>query len=128
MSLNHKKELVEIAKSVCRQLRINSTDAEKLFWEEVRNRRFENKKFYRQYSFFYDLTGIESFFIADFYCHEEKLIIEIDGKVHNYKLKEDEMRTKILNMLGLKVIRFRNEQIIDHLGEVLKKIKVEFAN
>ena len=40
MSLNHKKELVEVAKSVCRQLRINSTDAEKLFWEAVRNKKF----------------------------------------------------------------------------------------
>ena len=112
MSLNHKKQLIEVAKLICRQLRTNSTEAEKLFWEEVRNRKIDNKKFYRQYPFFYDLTGTESFFIADFYCHEEKIIIEIDGEVHNYRLEEDEKRTRILNLLGVKVIRFNNEQII----------------
>lgn len=127
MSLNHKKELVKIAKVICRELRITSTAAEKLFWEEVRNRRL-GKKFYRQYPFFYDLTGIESFFIADFYCHEEKLIIEIDGEVHKYRLKEDEKRTKILNLLGLKVLRFNNERIINKLDEVLIKLKDEFDN
>jgi very-short-patch-repair endonuclease len=117
-----------LQKKVSRQLRSNSTEAEKLFWEEVRNRKIDNKKFYRQYPFFYDLTGTESFIIADFYCHEERLVIELDGKVHNYKVKDDEIRTKILNMLGLKVIRFRNEQIINNLDEVLNKIKDEFDN
>ena len=64
MSLNHKKELVEIAKTVCRKLRNNSTEAEKLFWAEVRNNKFDNKKFYRQYPFYYDITGRESFFCS----------------------------------------------------------------
>ena len=61
MSLNHKKQLIEVAKLICRQLRTNSTEAEKMFWEAVRNNKFENRKFYRQHPFFYDLTGTESF-------------------------------------------------------------------
>ena len=126
MSLNRKRELVEIAKNVCRELRKNSTEAEKLFWEEVRNRRLENKKFYRQYPLFYDLTGTESFFVADFYCYTEKIIIELDGKYHMYKIKADEKRTEILNMLGVKVLRFNNEQIFNNLDEVLTKIRNEF--
>ena len=128
MSLNHEKELVEIAKTVCRKLRNNSTEAEKLFWAEVRNNKFDNKKFYRQYPFYYDITGRESFFVADFYCHKERLIIELDGKVHQYRLIDDNKRTEILNLLGLKVIRFNNDEIVNKLNEVLMKIKNEFEN
>jgi len=128
MSLNHKKELVEIAKIVCRNLRNNSTEAEKLFWAEVRNNKFDNKKFYRQYPFYYDIMGRESFFVADFYCHKERLIIELDGKVHQYSLKDDNKRTEILNLLGLKVIRFNNDEIVNKLNEVLTKIKNEFIS
>jgi very-short-patch-repair endonuclease len=94
MSLNSKNQLIQIAKTVCRELRKNQTEAEELFWETVRDRKYHDKKFYRQYPIFYDLNGIESFFITDFYCHKEKLIIELDGKIHQYRLEEDkkEMR------------------------------------
>lgn len=123
MSLNKKRELREIAKTFCRQLRKNSTEAEKIFWEIVRDRKFRNKKFYRQYPIFYDLLGTESFFIADFYCLEEKIIIELDGEIHKYKLRDDEKRTEILNQLGLRVIRFSNEEIIYDLSDTLQKLK-----
>jgi len=127
MSLNHKKELVEIAKNMCRELRNNTTETEKLFWETARNKKFENKKFYRQFPFFYDLTGRESFFIADFYCYEERLIIELVGKIHQYKLVADKKRTEILNLLDLKIIRFNNDEIKYKVDEVLMKIKNEFS-
>ncbi|MGB5529070.1 MAG: endonuclease domain-containing protein [Ignavibacteriaceae bacterium] len=127
MSLNNKAKLVELAKVVCRELRKDSTDAERLFWDAVRNKKLGRKKFYRQYPIFHDLTGKESFFIADFYCHEEKLIIELDGKYHQYRLKEDKERTKILNHLGLKVIRFKNEEVIQDLNGVISKIKQELG-
>jgi very-short-patch-repair endonuclease len=123
MSLNIKRELVEVAKVVCRDLRKNSTNAEKLLWQAVRNKKFEGRKFLRQHPFFHDITGKETFFVADFYCHEEKLIIELDGKYHKYRLKEDEKRTEILNYLGVRVMRFRNEDVILDLNDVLKKVK-----
>ena len=123
MSLDNKTKLVEIAKLVCRDLRKKSTEAEKIFWEAVRNQKFEGKKFYRQYVFFHDITGKETFFVTDFFCFDEKLIIELDGNYHQYRLKEDEERTKILNHLGLKVIRFSNDEIINDLNGVLIKIK-----
>ncbi len=119
MSLNNKKKLVEVAKIVCRDLRKNSTKAERIFWEQVRNRRFCGKKFYRQYPIFHDITGKETFFIADFFCFEEKLIVDMDGRYHQYRLKEDEERTKILNQLGLNVIRFTNDEIENDLENVL---------
>jgi very-short-patch-repair endonuclease len=124
MSLSNKHRLVEITKVVCRELRKNSTIAERLFWEAVRNKKL-GKKFYRQYPIFHDITGKETFFIADFYCHQEKLIIELDGKCHQYRLKEDKERTKILNYLGMRVIRFNNDEVINDLKNVLSKINRE---
>jgi len=126
MSLNRKRELVEVAKVVCRDLRKNSTKAEKIFWEAVRNKRFIGKKFYRQYPLFYDITGKESFFIADFYCHQEKLVVELDGVIHIYRFKEDKEREQILNYLGLNVIRFRNDEVLNGLDKVLSDLKVRF--
>lgn len=126
MSLNNKRKLVEVAKSMCRELRQNSTESERLLWESVRAKKL-GKKFYRQYPIFHDLTGKETFFVSDFYCHEMKLIIELDGKYHQYRLKADKERTKILNHLGLKVIRFKNEEVINYLDGVVVKIKKEFG-
>jgi very-short-patch-repair endonuclease len=126
MSLINKKKLVDVAKVVCRGLRKNSTEAEREFWEAVRTKKL-GKKFYRQFLFFHDITGKETFFVADFYCHEEKLIVELDGKYHQYRLKEDKERTKILNYLGLRVIRFRNEEVINDLSGVVMKIEKEMG-
>jgi very-short-patch-repair endonuclease len=123
MSLNKKSGLVEIAKVVCRDLRRNETEVEKIFWEAVRSKKLYGKKFYRQYPFFYDITGKETFFVADFFCFEEKLIIELDGKYHKYRLAEDENRTEILNSLGIKLIRFANEEILNNLNDVLFTIR-----
>ena len=123
MSLNNKTKLVEIAKVICRELRNNSTKAEKKFWDMVRNKKLNGKKFYRQYPFFHDITGKETFFIADFFCYEEKLIIELDGKYHKYRLKEDKERIKILNHLGLRLIRFSNDDIMNDLNGVIIKVK-----
>jgi len=127
MSLNRKKELRDIAKVVCRDLRKNSTTAEKIFWEAVRNKSFIGKKFYRQYPLFYDITGRESFFVADFYCHEEKLVIELDGRYHKYRLRKDKKRTEILNYLNLKILRFKNDDVINNLNDVLTKVKINFS-
>jgi very-short-patch-repair endonuclease len=127
LSLNNKKKLVEIAKTICRELRTNSTEAEGILWEALRNKKLGEKKFYRQYPIYHDITGRETFFVADFYCHERKLIIELDGKYHQHKLKADKERTIILNYLGLKVIRFRNEEVVIDLKGVINKIKRELG-
>ena len=128
MSLNKKNELSEIAKTFCRELRKNSTEAEQILWNVIRNRKLEGRKFLRQHPLYYDITGKESFFVADFYCHDERLIIELDGEYHKYRLKEDEQRTKILNYMGLRVIRIRNENIINILDKVIVDIITNFNN
>lgn len=122
MSLNQKIKLVEVAKVVCRELRRNETSAEEVLWGAIRNKNLSGKKFYRQHPIFYDITGKETFFVADFYSFSEKLVIELDGRYHKYRLKEDKYRTDILNSLGLKVIRFKNEEVLNNLDEVLLKI------
>jgi len=126
MSLNRKSQLVQVAKKVCRDLRKNQTEAEKLFWKVVHDRKFNGKKFYRQYPIFHDISGRETFFVADFYCYSEKLVIELDGNIHQYKLKEDNLRTEIINQLGIKVIRFKNKEIISDIEKVLKEIEKYF--
>ena len=128
MSLNKKNELSEIAKTFCRELRKNSTEAEQILWNVIRNRKLEGRKFLRQHPLYYDITGKESFFVADFYCHDERLIIELDGEYHKYRLKEDEQRTKILNYMGLRVMRIKNENIINKLDKVIVDIITNFNN
>ena len=98
------------------QLRKRTTKAEQKLWALLRNRQLNGKKFRRQHA-------IDNF-IADFYCHECKLVIELDGRHHlssEAKLY-DTTRTAVLNELGITVLRFWNEEIIDDTEKVLKKI------
>ena len=126
MSLNKKRELSEIAKIICRELRKNSTEVETILWKVLRNRNLDGKKFLRQHPFYYDINGRESFFVADFYCHQEKLVIELDGEYHKYKLTEDNLRTEIINNLGIKVIRFTNKEVINNINGIINEIKNNF--
>jgi very-short-patch-repair endonuclease len=119
-----KRELKIKAINRCRELRKESTKSEKLFWGKVRNRKFEGKKFNRQFPIFYSLDGKENFFIADFYCHQEKLVVEIDGDIHINMKEKDEFRTEILNELGYNVVRFKNKDVEDNIDEVLLKLKL----
>lgn len=101
-----------------RELRQSSTKAEKILWEYLRNRKLDGLKFRRQHP-------IDKF-IADFYCHEKKLVVELDGTVHDDKMNAqyDEARTYELKGSGIKVIRFRNSEVEDSIVTVLKKIKI----
>jgi very-short-patch-repair endonuclease len=122
MSLNKPEGLVQIAKQKCRKLRREQTPAEKIMWGILRNRKLSGIKFLRQHPIFYDLDGIESFFIADFYSYKLKLIVEIDGPIHKYRLQYDRKRDKIISELGITVLRVTNEEIENNLQEVLKVI------
>ena len=81
-------------------LRRPSTDAEQLLSALLRNRQLKGKKFRRQHPI--------AHYIADFYCHECKLVVELDGHHHkNPEAKEyDQIRTSILNDLGVTVLRY----------------------
>lgn len=92
------------------------TDAEKILWLYLKQH-FEGFKFSRQHPF-----GI---YIADFYCHKSKLVIEVDGKIHDdVEIKaNDEARQQSIEEAGITVIRFRNEEIFKEPEMVLQKIK-----
>jgi len=98
-----------------RGLRQKSTGAEQILWFELRNNKL-GAKFKRQHS----IGG----YITDFYCQKYKLIIELDGEVHNTKeVKEyDTVRDKFLTSLGYKVLRFSNSEIESNTEKVLDKI------
>lgn len=123
MSLSKNPKLIQVSKTLCRELRKKATPAEKEFWDIVRNKKLMNKKFYRQYPIFFDYIGKETFFIADFYCFEEKLVIEIDGGYHERQKEYDNKRSHLINQLGIEVLRFKNEEVFSDMETILSKIK-----
>ena len=100
------------------EMRKNPTAAEEKLWETLRNRKLESK-FRRQYP-----VGQ---FIADFICIEEKLIIEVDGEIHDHQKEYDDGRTYMLEDIGYKVIRFSNNIVLKAIDEVIEKIKTELS-
>jgi very-short-patch-repair endonuclease len=101
-------------KSKARELRKRMTEQEKVLWNHLRGRKQNGMYFRRQHPY-----GI---YILDFYCFEENLVIEIDGKVHLSRHDYDIERTEYLGSSGLKVLRFKNEDIVNRIEWVLNKI------
>ncbi|MFA4853103.1 MAG: endonuclease domain-containing protein [Bacteroidales bacterium] len=101
-----------------RELRKNMTNAEKHLWEKINKKQINGLHFRRQHPV--------SRFIADFYCHKAQLVIEVDGNIHLLgDVKErDEGRNYFMNELGLEVLRFTNEEILNNINEVVEKIKI----
>src|SRR6266496_2228148 len=99
-----------------RDLRQTSTEAAQILWQHLRNRKLNGLKFRRQHPL--------DKFIADFYCHEKKLVIELDGSIHNEKeIKDyDAVRTYELKEWGINIIRFRNEEVQSNIKDVIEKI------
>ncbi|WP_077728715.1 HsdR family type I site-specific deoxyribonuclease [Methylocaldum sp. 14B] len=108
-------DFVGLKKQV-RELRKHQTKAEDVFWELVRNRQFLGLKFRRQHQF--------GHYAVDFYCHSENLVIEFDGEIHEQpeQKKKDEKRDKYLQSLGNKVLRFKNEDLLDDPESVFEQI------
>jgi very-short-patch-repair endonuclease len=100
-----------------RSLKKVMTPSENLLWQNLRNRKVNSYKFRRQHPI--------STYIVDFYCHEAKLVIEVDGGIHfiDDNPEYDKFRTLQLEAFGLKVIRFRNEEVLKSMSEVLAEIR-----
>ena len=71
------------------------------------------------------MTDAKDFLLPIFYCSEHKLVIEIDGKIHERHKDYDEMRTYIMNTMGINVISFKNEEVDNNCENVLSKIAKE---
>ncbi|MFQ5610590.1 MAG: endonuclease domain-containing protein [Anaerolineae bacterium] len=98
-----------------RELRQQMTPAEKTLWQRLRNKQLNGFKFRRQHPL--------GPFIADFYCPACRLVVEIDGDIHDLQPERDAARTERFEQYGYRVIRFRNEQVLDDLEGVLTAIE-----
>jgi very-short-patch-repair endonuclease len=107
---NVTKEKLQRAKELRREM----TPAEKILWEEIRANKL-GVHFRRQ--------QVIAGFIVDFYCHKMALVIEVDGDIHDLQQEEDARREKVLSALGLKIVRFRNDEVVRELSAVVGKIK-----
>ena len=104
------KEKLERAKELRREM----TPAEKRLWQEVRAKKL-GVRFRRQ--------QVIAGFIVDFYCHKAALVVEVDGDIHDLQQDEDARREKVLTDMGLRIIRFRNDEIFRDLFADVQRIR-----
>jgi very-short-patch-repair endonuclease len=99
-----------------RQLRQEATNAEQLLWELLRNRQLLDRKFRRQHTL--------GRFIADFFCDDARLVIEIDGAIHQElsQQERDHMRGEVLRQYGYTLLRFTNREVLSNTEHVLRTI------
>jgi len=116
----------EYIKSFSNKLRYNETVAEKLLREKIKSKKINWLRFHRQKPIFAyrENNWVDRFFIADFYHHPTRLIIEIDWDIHKdkYVIKYDEMRSFLLKEANYKIIRFDNDEVINDIKLVIEKI------
>ena len=72
---------------------------------------------------FHDIHGKGTFYIADFYCHDVRLVVEPDGGVHRKQRERDDLCNSVLNALGITVLRFKNEDVEDRMDGVLTTLR-----
>ena len=99
-----------------RELRKNSTDAERRLWSKLRLRQLNGFQFYRQ--------RIIVNYIMDFFCPKAKLVVEVDGGQHysGEKQKSDFKRDEYLKRIGIKVLRFSDREVLTNIDCVLENI------
>ena len=118
MNENPERKMFYGAKAItfirARNLREKMTKSEIMLWEKLRNKQLLGFRFKAQHPV--------DCFIADFYCHKAKLVIEVDGKIHDKKVKYDRDRTAHFNSLGIRVLRFKNEEIEKDIDQIVETI------
>lgn len=107
----------DLNRSRAREMRRKPVAMEKLFWSEVRNRKLGGHKFKRQV-----LVGP---YIVDFVCIEKKLIVELDGKLHDGRAEYDRVRDAYLTGHGYRVVRIKNDDIANEFAALLAMIEHE---
>lgn len=98
-----------------RLLRKNMTDSEKILWERLKGKQVLGLKFRRQHPI--------DIYIADFYCHEARLVIEIDGEIHKSQTDYDDGREAEIEKYNLKLIRFSNDEVMSEIDMVINRIR-----
>lgn len=98
-----------------REMRREPTLAEAALWKRLRNGRLGRWHFERQF--------VVGEFIVDFYCHAARLVVEVDGPVHDHQTERDEDRDATLVSQGLRVLRFPNERVLRDICAILSEIR-----
>lgn len=98
------------------ELRKNMTPVEKILWNELSKREIFKARFKSQHPI--------SIFVVDFYCHRHKLVIEVDGEIHidEEVMEYDNGRTYLIESLGIRILRFTNEEVINDTDLVINRI------
>ena len=111
---------------LAREKRKYPTEAEAALWQLLRNRQAGNLKFLRQHVFIYSsYRNKKQFLVADFYCPQHRLVIEVDGGYHDGIKEKDKERDQLLeDLFGISVIRFGNEEVLLSPEKVVRKILV----
>jgi very-short-patch-repair endonuclease len=110
-----KPDLWEKLKPIAHEKRHKPTQAEKVLWQYLRMRQLMGFIFRRQHCI--------GQFIVDFYCYKARLVIEIDGEIHQSRPKEDKIRQEYLEGLKLQVLRFSNYDTLNNIQSVVSQIK-----
>ena len=117
-ALNPHAPLPDDLLAFARQLRLDQSDAERFLWSLLRDRRFSGAKFRRQHP----VETEHGRFILDFYSHELRLAIELDGGQHQDAVARDTRRTQALSALGIEVLRFWNNTVLANAESVLESL------
>ncbi len=98
-------------------LRKDMTATEKLMWQVLRRNSLKGYYFRRQHPI--------AWYVADFYCHDAKLVVELDGEVHDFEdiKRHDAERDELMRGLGITVLRFKNEDVRGNVDEVVREIE-----
>jgi leucyl-tRNA synthetase len=126
MSDNKRFDFRKIRKHA-QDLRLNMTDSEKILWKELRSRKLSGFKFLRQHPILYSGNLKRyNYFVADFYCAAKKIIIELDGPIHDTSEEYDRFRESELQQIGFHILRIRNEELLN-MKKVQQKISAYFS-
>jgi very-short-patch-repair endonuclease len=106
-----KQKMTEVA----RQFRKEPTTSEEILWQAIRGQKLDGRRFRRQQP-----IGV---FVVDFYCSAEKLIVEVDGPIHELQREHDQQRQELLESLGLKMVRVTSKQVETDIDSALALIR-----
>ena len=112
--MNKKAQTNPIILERARKMRQEPTKAEQKLWRLLRRKQIDGCKFRRQHPI--------GRFIVDFYCHEARLIIEVDGDIHAFQEAYDAARQESLEEQGYRVVRFSNQDVLKNMDGVLGMI------
>ena len=102
-----------------RAMRKAMTPPELRLWKCLRKLRAEGRHFRRQ-------TPFRAYFL-DFVCHRSRLVIEVDGRAHEFRVEHDRTRDAVLLREGYRTLRFSNEAVRDNIDGVMERIRIELG-